>query len=183
MRILIKLLKYAAIFIGILIVLVLVLGLIAPKHYSVTKSTVINKQSSKVYDYVYKLKNQNEYGVWYKRDPNMKQVFSGNDGTVGFKTEWESKTEGSGSQEITAIEPGKSLSTVMIFKSPMGDMKSDSKFEVVAKDSTTSIVNWTMSGTSPYPFNAMNLFISIDDAVGKDFEGGLANMKKIIEAK
>jgi hypothetical protein len=43
-------------------------------------------------------------------------------------------------------------------------------------------VTWAISGESPYPFNAMHLFIDMDKMLGDQLQVGLDNMKKNVEA-
>jgi hypothetical protein len=38
-----------------------------------------------------------------------------------------------------------------------------------------------MSGPMPYVSRLMTIFVSMDKMVGKDFEGGLANLKALAE--
>ena len=39
-----------------------------------------------------------------------------------------------------------------------------------------------MTGSSPFMFRLMGLFMNMDRMIGKDFEAGLANLKKAAEA-
>jgi uncharacterized membrane protein len=177
-----KILKGLLFFILGLIALVLILGLFVKKDYKVTKEIVINKPAATVYDYVSKLKNQNNYGVWFKQDTAMKIAYTGTDGTVGFSSEWESKKMGNGKQTITKLTPNESVETNMVFKSFI-DFKSDAQMSTAKVTDSTTKVTWTMSGKNPYPFNVMSLFMSMDDAVGKDYTEGLANLKKVLEGQ
>jgi hypothetical protein len=83
------------ILIGIIIVLVgvivlfLIIGLFVKKDYSVGKEIVVNKPKTAVFEYLKFLKNQNKFSVWASMDPNMKIVFKGTDGTVGFVSAWD----------------------------------------------------------------------------------------------
>ncbi len=82
-----------------IIVLVVLLALIAPKTYSVSRSVVVNRPISEVFTYVKSIKNQNDWSPWKKKDPNMKQEFIGTDGEVGFISKWEgNKDVGTGEQ-------------------------------------------------------------------------------------
>jgi hypothetical protein len=42
-------------------------------------------------------------------------------------------------------------------------------------------VTWAMRGPSPYMMKVIGIFISMDSMVGKDFEQGLANLKRVAE--
>ena len=93
-------------YILITIIIVFVLAvLLIPTSSTVSVSTIINKPSSQVFDYIKLIKNQEYYSVWVMQDPNLKLTYTGTDGTVGFRAEWDSKIAcvGSGSQTITAV--------------------------------------------------------------------------------
>jgi hypothetical protein len=44
-------------------------------------------------------------------------------------------------------------------------------------------VAWGFTSKTPWPFNVFMLFFNMENAVGKDFDEGLSNMKKMIEAE
>src|SRR5262249_4293614 len=48
---------------------------------------------------------------------------------------------------------------------------------------TSTHVTWSMNGKSNFIGKAFSLYMSMDKAVGPDFEAGLANLKGIAEAK
>ena len=75
--------------IGGLLLAILLLVLLAPKNYHVKRSITINRTRTDVFNYLRYLKNQDEWSPWKKKDPNMKQEWVGEDGTVGFTAKWE----------------------------------------------------------------------------------------------
>jgi hypothetical protein len=66
-----------------LIAVALIAALFIPKDYAVEREISINQPKDSVFNYVKYLKNQNNFSVWAKTDPDMKKTFSGVDGTVG----------------------------------------------------------------------------------------------------
>ena len=42
-------------------------------------------------------------------------------------------------------------------------------------------VGWRMHGPLPFMGKVMHLFMNMDNMVGKDFESGLANLKRLAE--
>src|SRR3546814_200070 len=91
-----------------LVVLVLVLALFAPKKFEAGSEIEINRPKQEVFEYVKYLKNQENFGAWYKMDPEAKRSYSGTDGTVGFTMEWDGEKIGTGKQVITNIENSRS---------------------------------------------------------------------------
>lgn len=164
-----------------LILLVLIVGIIAPKNYEVSRDIAINRPVSEVFYYLKHLKNQDEWSPWRKKDPNLKQSFEGTDGVVGFVSKWEgNKDVGMGEQEIKAIFENDRIETELRFFKPWKS-QSDAYIKVEEIDHGASKVIWGFSGRNPIPFNIFMLFINFEKAVGKDFEEGLDNLKQILE--
>ncbi|WP_421812167.1 SRPBCC family protein [Flagellimonas sp.] len=166
-----------------IVVLVLVLAAIAPKNYNVSRSIEIAKPKRVVFDYLKSLKRQDEWSPWGKRDPNMEKKFTGTDGEVGAISYWKGNKEvGEGEQEITKIVEGDSIESQLRFLKPF---KSTSDAYIITKEieqDRTKVI-WGFSGKNKFPMSIMMLFMSMDKAVGKDFEEGLASLKEILENK
>jgi len=164
-----------------IVALVLVLAAIAPKNYNVSRSIEIAKPKSVVFDYLKSLKRQDEWSPWGKRDPNMEKKFTGTDGEVGAISYWKGNKEvGEGEQEIIKIVEGDSIESQLRFLKPF---KSTSDAYIITKEvekDKTKVI-WGFSGKNKFPMSIMMLFMSMDKAVGKDFEEGLASLKKILE--
>ena len=105
---------------GGIVALFILLALIAPKSYDVSRSIEINRSPQDVFDYIKYVKKQDNWSPWKKKDPNMKQTFTGNDGEVGFVSRWEgNKQVGTGEQEIKSIdETNKIMETELRFYKP-----------------------------------------------------------------
>ncbi|MBW8199316.1 SRPBCC family protein [Flagellimonas abyssi] len=161
--------------------LLLLLAAIAPKNYNVSRSIEIKRPKNEVFNYLKSLKNQDEWSPWAKRDPNMHQEFTGTDGQVGALSYWKgNKQVGEGEQEITKIVEGKRIESELRFLKPFKST-SDAYIETVEVGSDRTKVIWGFSGKNVFPMSIMMLFMSMDKAVGKDFEEGLASLKEILE--
>jgi len=164
-----------------IVVLILVLAAIAPKNYNVSRSIEIAKRKRVVFDYLKYLKRQDEWSPWGKRDPNMEKKFTGTDGEVGAISYWKGNKEvGEGEQEITKIVEGDSIESELRFLKPF---KSTSDAYIITKEveqDRTKVI-WGFSGKNKFPMSIMMLFMSMDKAVGKDFEEGLASLKETLE--
>jgi len=166
-----------------LLVLILLLAALAPKNYHVTRSVTINRPLGEVFSYVKMVKNQDYWSPWKKRDPNMKQEFLGQDGTIGFVSKWESdhKQVGSGEQEIISIIENERMEAQLRFLKPFKSV-STGFFETRDAGNNSTEVVWGFYGDNKFPVSIMMLFMNIDKAVGKDFEEGLADLKQTLEA-
>ncbi len=166
-----------------IIVLIVFLALIAPKTYDLSRSITINKPIAEVFNYLKYIKNQDDWSPWKKKDPNMKQEFTGFDGEVGFVSKWEgNKDVGTGEQEITSITKNKSVKSQLRFFKPWKS-QSDAYLTVNEIDAETTNVVWGFTGHNKPPSNIFFLFFNMDKTVGRDFEAGLADLKQILESK
>ena len=175
MTILFSILLFLAVLIGFL----LFLALIIKKEYSIERDITINKSKEEVFDYIKIMRNQEKYNVWVMKDPNVKLVYTGTDGTEGFTCAWEGNKEaGKGEQEFKKIEEGNSLNIELRFEKPF---ESTSQTYLITKSVGENQTNlkWQMVGKNKFPMNLMN--IVIDGLLGKDLEKSLANVKQILE--
>jgi hypothetical protein len=157
---------------------------LAPTDYSVQRDVTVNKSPEEVFAYVKILKNQNEWGPWFKKEPTMNQQFSGTDGQPGFVASWKGQNPetGEGEQEIKKVVEGKQFDTELRFKKPFeATANSSIKTEPTGEGQTK--VTWAMNGSVPRPMNVLLLVMNMDKAVGKDFEEGLATLKSKLEGK
>ena len=180
MRVLLKLL-----FLLISIVaIVLIVGLFVDGDFSVSREVTINQPKEATFEYLATLSNQQEYGVWQRKDPNIRIKTTGIDGTVGFISSWDSTIEevGAGEQEITEIIDNKLIATEIRFKRPM-KTTSQAYLEINELSNTSCSVGWKLEGRSPYPWNVLALFMDMDKEIGPDLKKSLQNLKSIMESK
>lgn len=165
-----------------ILILLIILSAIAPKSYDVSRSIVIDKPKEIVFPYLKMVKNQDHWSPWKKKDPNMKQTFTGIDGEIGFKSSWIGNKEvGEGSQTITAIVENERIDNHLVFLKPWKS-ESDGYYTVADEGPGQTKVVWGFTGQNKFPTTIFMLFFNMDKAVGKDFEEGLQNLKKILEA-
>lgn len=169
------------IIIGAIILLIVLLGLIMPKSYSLSASTVINRPAGDVYNYIILLRNQEKYSKWVMADPNVRMHYQGTDGTVGFKAAWDSdvKNVGKGEQEITAIRPGLGYDVEIRFEKPFkGTSYAHTNVETMGANQ--SKVTNTFDTTTPFPMNIMAPMIK--KMLTKDMEENMATLKRNLES-
>lgn len=177
-----SIIKRILLVIVVIITILLVVALFLKNDYLVERQIVINQPSTKVYNYIKYLKNQDHFSIWNQLDPNMKKSYKGTDGTVGFIAAWESTSDsvGVGEQEIMKLEEGKRVDTQLRFKTPF-ESKNNAYLITDDLGNNQTRVKWGFTGTMPYPMNLMNLFFNMDEVVGGDFETGLKNLKIVLE--
>ena len=166
----------------VIIAIPLIIALFVKKDYAVEREIFINRPKQEVFNYIKYLKNQDNYSVWVMLDPNMKKEFKGVDGTPGFVSCWDSnnKKAGKGEQEITGIKEGERMDLALHFIKPF-EGRAAAYMETSTITPVQTKVRWGLNSAMKYPMNFMLLFMDMDKMLGKDLEGGLANLKTVLE--
>jgi Polyketide cyclase / dehydrase and lipid transport len=162
-----------------IIILLLLVALFTKKDFMLEKKVIINRSTQDVFNYLKLIKNQEKYSVWVMKDPNIKIVYTGIDGTVGFTSSWESndKNVGIGEQEIKKIN-GDSMEVEIRFKKPFEATNYALTTVTIMGDSETKVTQ-VFYGKSKFPMNLMNLMM--DKMVGGDMQKNLENLKNNLE--
>lgn len=168
---------------ALLVAVFVILGLTGEKTYDVSRSVQIDATPEAIWPYVVDIQKHTEWSPWAKRDPEMKNEYLGTMGEVGSLNKWEGPESGVGEQEVTAIDPYKSVETDLRFKEPM-ESESDAYINLEPNQRGTE-VTWGFKGENNFVARAMFTIMSIDldEAVGKDYEEGLAMLKDLSEKK
>lgn len=167
--------------VGLLIVIAipLIVALFVPKDFSYEKTIAINAPIDSVWENVNSLADLDKWSPWNDHDPNMKKEMTGMDGAIGAKQSWESDIVGSGSQTISKIEKPDLFETDLNFYEP--NESHGKAYVKLVSDGMVTNATWGMTGTMPYPFNIMHLFMDMDKAMGKDWDNGLSKLKSLSE--
>jgi hypothetical protein len=162
-----------------LLVLLLVVGLFLPTTAHVERSINTVASPDTVYEIVSGFKRFNEWSPWYDLDPQAKYTYSGPETGVGAKLAWASEQSGvgSGSQEIVAVEPGRSVTTKLDF-GPQG--QATSKLDIEPEGSG-SRVTWSFDTSFEGDFLGRYFGLLFDKWIGADYEKGLARLKELAE--
>ena len=124
-----------------------------------------------------------KWSPWEHIDPTMTRTFSGADAGVGAVYEWDSKGKaGAGRMEITEMRAGPELGLIAIKLDFLKPFKANNLAEFTLKPTDAGTdVTWAMFGPSLFISKLMGVFINFDAMVGKDFEAGLAALKRNAE--
>ncbi len=163
------------------IVVLLIVISTRPATYEVKRSTTISSGPEAVYAQVADFKNWKAWSPWDKLDPNQKTTYEGTQGTVGAGYTWNGNDDvGSGRMTVTAVDPNKRIDIKLEFIKPFESTAANGfLLEPAGKDTK---VTWFMNGDNTFMGKAMSLFMNMDQMIGKDFEKGLADMKKVVES-
>lgn len=175
----VKALKIIGIVLATIVGLILFIALFVPKEFAYEKSITINAPIDSVWANANSLAAIDKWSPWNDHEPNMKKEMSGTDGTIGAKQSWAGEIVGKGSQTITRIEKPTLFETELVFIEPQ---ESHGKgFVKLNTEGNGTKATWGMTGTMPYPFNIMILFMNMEKSMGKDWDRGLGRLKKLSE--
>lgn len=175
-----KILKYLLYTLGILAALVVALGFFAKKTYHIERSIDIEAPRAMVFESVSQFKNMDKWSPWNELDPNMKKSYSGTDGTVGASFSWEgNKDVGAGKQTIQSIGADRVDFLLNISEPFKADFPASF---ILTGDEKITKVTWTLDPVLPFPVNVWAMFTNVNEAMGKDYDRGLGNLKKHLDA-
>lgn len=176
-----KILKILLYFVLAVVALVVALGIFGKKSYHVERSMEMAVPKNMAYEYARFFKNFNEWSPWSPLDPKMTSSVTGTDGEVGVVYAWKGNEDvGAGSQKITAMEADR-IAYEVRFSEPFESV-SPVFMQFEDRDSLTK-VTWGFDMHLAFPWNGFAMLTDMDAAIGRDYEKGLENMKKILEAK
>ncbi len=178
-----RVLKTILIIVLALLAIMCLLGFIGQDTFRYERSTTIAAPANVVYGHINSLKGMQNWGPWQAMDRDQVQSLEGTDGTIGAVWKWEGDTVGKGMQELTALEPNKSVRTKLTFIVPViGDMVSTGTYDLEPLGDSTKLT-WGMEGENGFWGKLMSKFGDSDAMMGPMFETGLANLKIMAEAE
>ena len=164
-----------------IIALLFIVALFSKKQYAVERTVVIQRPKHEVFNYITRLKNQDNYSKWVMMDPLMKKTYRGEDGSKGFVYAWNGNNKaGAGEQEIKKLEEGRRMETEVRFVRPFKGTAFN-YFETHDVKENSTRLSWGFSSRLRYPANIFLLLTSIERTLGKDIEQSLQKLKSILE--
>jgi len=173
-------LKIILIAVAAAVVGVLVFAATRPNEFVVKREAVIDAPPETLEAMVSDFHQWGRWSPYETMDPGMKRTYGGPASGVGSTYAWVGNDKvGTGSMEIQKVVPGREVVFGLHFVKPF---KADNtgRFTFEPRGAGTR-VTWSMAGQNPYIAKLMGLVFNMDKLVGKDFETGLANMKKAAE--
>ena len=171
-----------AIVLAIVIAIVLILAATKPDTFSVRRAAVVNAPAEKVFPLINDFHRWGTWSPWENKDPAMKRTYSGAQSGRGAVYAWDgNRNVGSGRMEILdASSPSKIVIKLDFFKPFEGH--NTAEFTMLPQGNTaTTNITWVMHGPAPFMSKVMQVFMNLDRMIGKDFEIGLANLKRQTE--
>ena len=169
-----------AIVLAIAIAIVLILAATKPDTFQVQRSATIKAAPEKIYPLISDFHQWKGWSPWENRDPAMKRTYGGAAAGEGAVYAWEgNKNVGSGRMEILDASAPSKIVIKLDFLKPF-EAHNTAEFTMLPQGDATNLT-WLMHGPAPFISKLMHVFMNIDRMVGKDFEAGLANLKRLTE--
>ena len=150
-----------------------------PDTFQVRRAATIEAAPERIHPLIGDLLNWTAWSPYEKLDPAMKRTYRGgsNGAAVGYAWEGNRKA-GKGRIDITRSTPA-SVTMRLQMLEPIACLNVVEFTLAPAGDATT--VTWAMRGPARFMSRLLGIFVDIDRLVGRDFEAGLANLKRLAE--
>lgn len=169
-----------AVILAIAIAIVLVLAATKPNTFSVQRETSIKAPADSIFPLINDFHQWGTWSPYENKDPAMKRTFSGASAGKGAVYAWEGNNNvGSGRMEILDTAAPSKIAIKLDFFKPF-EGHNTAEFTMLPQGDGTRLT-WRMHGPAPFMSKLMQVFMNLDHMIGKDFEVGLANLKKLTE--
>ncbi len=169
-----------AIVLAIAIAVVLILAATKPDIFRVERAITVKAPPDRIFALIADFRQWVTWSPYEHKDPALKRSYSGAASGKGAVYGWEgNKNVGSGRMEILEASAPAKIVIKLDFITPF-EGHNTAEFTMLPQGDTTN-VTWLMHGPSPFIGKIMHVFMNMDRMVGKDFEIGLANLKRLTE--
>jgi len=169
-----------AIVLVVAIAITLILAATKPDTFSVQRATTVKAPPERIFPLINDFHQWATWSPYENKDPAMKRSYSGTASGKGAVYAWEgNKNVGSGRMEILDASAPAKIVIKLDFFTPF-EGHNTAEFTMLPQGDATN-VTWLMYGPLPFMGKIMHVFVNMDRMVGKDFEIGLANLKRVTE--
>ncbi|ADO72984.1 SRPBCC family protein [Stigmatella aurantiaca] len=160
---------------------VLVLAARKPASFHIERSAVIAAPPEAVFPHLNDFRLWAAWSPWEKLDPSMQKTYGGPSSGVGSTYAWSGDSKaGEGKMTILESRPSTFLSLRLEFLKPFP--ATNTVTYTLAQKAGGTEITWAMDGENPFMGKVFSVFFNMDDLIGKDFEKGLADLKRVSEA-
>lgn len=173
-----------AVVLAIAIAILLILAATKPDTFTVRRATTVKAPPETIFPLINDFHQWGTWSPYETKDPAMKRTYSGAASGKGAVYAWQgNKNVGSGRMEILDSSVPSKIVIKLDFFAPF-EGHNTAEFTMLPQGDATNAttnVTWLMHGPSRFMGKIMHVFINMDRMVGKDFEIGLANLKRLAE--
>lgn len=167
-------------FLGLVVAAVLVYAVLRPGMVRIQRAVVMDAPAEKIFGLINDLHCWRAWAPQDKGDSGMVRTFGGAPSGLGAVSEWDGAgSTGKGRMTITESEPSRRIKVDVDFEKPFA-VHNVNEFVLEPVGGRTR-VTWTMQGPNVYVMKLMGVFVNMDRVMGRHFEMGLENLKKVAE--
>lgn len=149
-----------------------------PGRLRVVREANMAVSADKILPHICNFTNWKAWSPWVERDPNMQIDISQPPDVVGATYVWKGNKEvGEGQMTLLAVTANSATIGLKFVKPFPGE--NTVKFTLIPQGDGT-LVQWEMEGPQIFISKLVGLFLDMDKMIGKDFEKGLASLKKVV---
>ena len=162
----------------VIIVLGVIVGLLLPTDYSLSRSLIIKAKPESIHFYVGDLSKWDVWAPWKDEDPSLKTTLGKQTTGVGASQTWIGK-DGDGSLTLTKSSPTAGIEYDLFFEGGAYQCWAAMHYESVGEMATR--VTWSMKGNMTMPIIGGYFAMMMDSMVGHMFDRGLSKLKHTVE--
>jgi uncharacterized protein YndB with AHSA1/START domain len=169
-----------AVVLAIAIAILLILAATKPDTFTVRRATTVKAPPETIFPLINDFHQWGTWSPYETKDPAMKRTYSGTASGKGAVYAWQgNKNVGSGRMEILDSSVPSKIVIKLDFFAPF-EGHNTAEFTMLPQGDGTH-VTWVMHGPARFVTRLIQIFMNLDNMIGKDFEAGLANLKTITE--
>lgn len=169
-----------AIVLAVAIAVVLILATRKPDTFHVTRAIRIAAPAERIFPLIDNFHQWVAWSPYETRDAAMKRSYDGAQSGKGAVYAWDgNKNVGTGRMEILESSAPSKIVIKLDFLKPF-EGHNTAEFTMLPQGDATN-VTWTMYGPAVFMSKLMQVFMNLDHMIGRDFETGLANLKRLTE--
>jgi len=166
-----------------LVAILLVVVATRPDTYHVERSTKIEAPADAIFAELNDFHAFPAWSPWQKLDPAMTTTVSTPSAGVGATYAWQgNKQVGKGKMTLTESQAPTHTKERLEFLEPFPSV-ADTGFNIKPEGAGAATVTWYLDGKFDFKGKAVSLVMNMDKMMGKSFEEGLANLKRVAETK
>ena len=164
--------------IGAFVAVLIVIGLLLPRHSRVEVSTLVDAPPATVFALVNDFRRVDLWSPRTASDPNARVIFSGPDRGVGATVTWDGVIVGSGAQTIVESRPYEHVAT-MINPGEAGEART--WFDIGPADGKTRI-SWGFAHDHGLNLVGRYFALLLSGVVRREYEAGIAELRELAES-
>jgi uncharacterized protein YndB with AHSA1/START domain len=175
-----KIIAAIAVVLAVAIAVVLILAATKPDTFRVQRAITVKAPPEKIFPLIVDFHQWGSWSPYEHKDSAMRRTHSGETHGKGAVYAWDGdRNVGSGRMEILDASAPSKIVIKLDFFTPF-EAHNTAEFTMLPQGGVTN-VTWLMQGPSRFIGKIMQVFINMDRMVGRDFEVGLANLKRLAE--